>query len=68
MSLYDALEKLFVNGHRPVLRPHRYSVNRMLARAAKNPRGGSVHERLVYEAVRFLTAVGTSKRPDAKGG
>jgi hypothetical protein len=26
MSLYDALWRLFVNGHKPVLRPHRYSV------------------------------------------
>ena len=45
---------LFVNGNRPVLRPQRYSVNCMRDRAAKNAKGGSVHERLVYEAERFL--------------
>jgi hypothetical protein len=61
MSLNNALWGLFMNGHRPVLRPHRYSVNRMLARAAKNPRGGVVHERLVYEAAHFLTAAGAAK-------
>jgi hypothetical protein len=54
MSLYDALWGLFVNGHRPVLRPRRYSVKRMRDRAAKNPRGGSVLERLVHEAEHFL--------------
>jgi hypothetical protein len=54
MSLYDALWQLFVNGRRPVLRPHRYSVKRMRDRAAKNERGGSVHERLVHESDRFL--------------
>ena len=26
LSLYDALWGLFVNGHRPVLRPQRFSV------------------------------------------
>lgn len=40
MSLYDALWRLFANGHRPVLRPYRYSVKRMRDRAAKNARGG----------------------------
>jgi AbiU2 len=54
MSLYDALWGLFVNGQRPVLRPQRYSVKRMRERTAKNPRGGSVLERLVREAERFL--------------
>jgi hypothetical protein len=29
MSLYDAMWQLFVNGHRPVLRPYRYSVKGM---------------------------------------
>jgi AbiU2 len=54
MSLYDALWQLFVNGRRPALRAHRYSVQRMRERAAKNAKGGLVHERLVYEAERFL--------------
>jgi AbiU2 len=56
MSLYNALWQLFVNGNRPALRAHRYSVQRMRSRAAKNAKGGSVHERLVYEAERFLGA------------
>jgi hypothetical protein len=56
MSLYEALWQLFVNGRKPVLRPHRYSVKRMRDRAAQNTRGGSVHERLVQEGERFLKA------------
>jgi len=66
MSLYNALWQLFMNGHRPVLRPHRFSVNRMRDRAARNAQGGSVHERLVYEAERFLGAASgglPSRRP-----
>ena len=54
MSLYNALWQLFVNGHRPVLRPYRYSVKGMRDRAAQNARGGSVHERLVHEIEHFL--------------
>jgi hypothetical protein len=55
MALYAALWQLFMNGARPVLRPQRYSVNRMRERASKNlRRGGSVLERLVHEAERFL--------------
>jgi hypothetical protein len=57
MSLNEALWQLFVNGHKPVLRPHRYSIKRMRERAVHNiRRGGSVHERLVQEAERFLKA------------
>jgi hypothetical protein len=54
MSLYDALWGLFVNGHRPVLRPQPFSVKRMRQRAVKNSRGGSLLERLVREAESFL--------------
>lgn len=56
MSLEDALWGVFINGHRPVLRPKRYSLQRMRDRAAKNPRDGSLLERLVHEAERFLRA------------
>jgi hypothetical protein len=63
MSLHDALWQLFVNGHRPVLRPQRYSVRRMRARAAKNAHGGSVHERLVHEAGRFLNVASAGAAP-----
>jgi hypothetical protein len=60
MSLYEALWQLFVNGHRPVLRPQTYSIRRMRERAATNARGGPVHERLVYEAERFLKGASTA--------
>lgn len=65
MSIYDALWQLFVNGNRPVLRPRRYSVNRMLER--QRP-GNSVHERLVGEARRFLSAASQPARGVAEGG
>ncbi|MPZ37176.1 MAG: hypothetical protein GEU95_03785 [Rhizobiales bacterium] len=69
MSLYDALWQLFFNGHRPVLRPRKYSVARMRARAMKDAKGGHVHERLVYEAERYLSAASLRKRPNPwKGG
>jgi AbiU2 len=56
MSFHEAMWQLFVNGHRPVLRPRRYSVARMRERVARNARARSAHERLVYEAERFLQA------------
>lgn len=63
MSLHNALWQLFVNGHKPALRAHRYSVQRMRDRAAKGTKGGSVHERLIHEAERFLSAASTSEPP-----
>jgi hypothetical protein len=61
LSLYNALWQLFVNGHKPALRARRYSVRRMRDRAARATKGGSVHERLVYEAERFLGAASGGK-------
>jgi hypothetical protein len=64
MSFYEAIWQLFVNGHRPVLRPRRYSVERMRKRVAKNERGRSAHERLVHEAERFLQAASDKQASD----
>ena len=61
LSLYNALWQLFVNGHKPALRARRYSLRRMRDRAARAAKGGSVHERLVYEAERFLGAASGGK-------
>jgi hypothetical protein len=65
MSLEGALWGLFVNGHRPILRPQRYSLQRMRERAANNARGGALLERLVQEAESFLRAA--SIGPARKG-
>jgi len=64
MSFYEAIWQLFVNGHRPVLRPGRYSVARMRERVAKNVKGRSAHERLVHEAERFLQAASDKQASD----
>jgi hypothetical protein len=63
MSFYEAIWQLFVNGHKPVLHPRRYSVARMRKRIAKNERGRSAHERLVHEAERFLQAASRKVAP-----
>jgi AbiU2 len=66
-SFYDAIWQLFVNGHKPVLRPGRYSVARMRKRVAKNERGRSARERLVHEAERFLQSASAKGAPDIEG-
>jgi AbiU2 len=68
MSFYEAMWQLFVNGHRPVLRPRRYSVARMRERIAKSDRGRSAHERLVHEAERFLQAASGKVAPQEAQG
>jgi hypothetical protein len=55
MSLFGALSQLFLNGNRPALHRHRYSVNRMLDRAAKKVPAKGVHERLVHKVADFLS-------------
>jgi len=55
-SLHEALWQLFNNGYRPVLRPQRYSVKRMMDRPSPKGRGDAVQERIACEAERFLLA------------
>jgi hypothetical protein len=53
-ALHEALWQLFYNGHKPVLRPVRYSVKRM--RDLPSPQGGrnSVQELITHEIEDFL--------------
>ena len=52
--LHEALWQLLFNGTKPVLRPARWSVERMLAQS--QPHGSSLQERLTRETEAFLKA------------
>jgi hypothetical protein len=54
-SLHEALWQLFFNGHRPSLRPRRYSVRRMRDLPSPASRRRGVQERITHEAEEFLT-------------
>lgn len=60
-SLHGALQQLFDNGKKPVLRPRRMSVNRMLKRPPGKGGSNNIHERVVEEAQTFLTAAASKK-------
>ena len=52
--VYTALWNLYFNGHKPTLRPARYSVQRMLEQPSPNAKHAKLQERLVHEAQDFL--------------
>lgn len=52
--LYEALWQTYYNGHKPVLRPACYSVNRMLEQPLPNVKHGKLQERLVHETKQFF--------------
>lgn len=52
--LYEALWQAYYNGHKPVLRPARYSVNQMLEQPSPNVKHGKLQERLVHETKQFF--------------
>ena len=53
--LHETLWQLYFNGRKPSLRPARFSVKQILEKPSPNFRSGSVQERLVSEAQKFLT-------------
>jgi len=55
-SLYEALWELFFNGRKPILRPRRYSVQRMRDRPSPPGRVKVVQETITHEAEQFLRA------------
>jgi len=59
-SLYHALWELFYNGHKPILRPLRYSVRRMRKVPSASYRRGTVQEQILREAEQFLRAAATT--------
>ena len=52
--LYEALWELYFNGRKPVLRPSRYSVSRMLEQASPRQKHGNLQEKLVNETSQFF--------------
>lgn len=52
--LYEALWQLYQNGHKPLLRPARFSVNRMLEQPSPNVKHGKLQERLAHEISQFF--------------
>lgn len=66
-SLHDALWHLYYNGRKPVLRPRRYSIERM--RDKPLPKGWSrtVQERMVEEIQQFLVMASSLLEPNLKG-
>lgn len=52
--LHEALWQLYFNGHKPTLRPARFSVNRMLEQPSPSVRSSNLQERLVHEASEFF--------------
>lgn len=65
-SFHDSLWQLFYNGRKPVLRPRRYSIDRM--RDKPLPRGWikTVQERIVHEVQQFLMAASKLPQQDQK--
>jgi AbiU2 len=53
-ELQEALWQLYHNGHRPVLRPQRYSLKNMRDRPSNAGRINAVQEQVVFEAESFL--------------
>lgn len=52
--LHEVMWQLYFNGHKPALRPARFSVNRMLEQPSPRERGRELQERLVHEASEFF--------------
>lgn len=55
--LHEALWQLFFNGHKPILRPARYSVQQMLEQPSPQAR---LQERLIHETQSLLKALSRS--------
>jgi hypothetical protein len=56
-ALHEALWQLFFNGRKPVLRPQRYSVQRIRDLPSPARRSNAVQERIIHEAEQFLVAL-----------
>jgi HEPN superfamily AbiU2-like protein len=52
--LHEVLWQLYFNGHKPTLRPARFSVKRMLEQPSPNAKHSVLQERLVHETQSFL--------------
>lgn len=62
-SLYEALWQLYFNGFKPVLRPRRYSIERMRRNPTPAWRSSAVQETITREAEKFLRAAAGVAQP-----
>jgi hypothetical protein len=53
-SLYNTLWELFYNGRKPILRPTRYSVERIRNKPSPRYQQGPVQEKILHEVEQFL--------------
>jgi len=67
-ALYEALWQLLYNGRKPVLRPMRYSVNRMVRDRKPEWQRQSVQERMVGEIDDFLEVLARNVQQGAEPG
>lgn len=56
--LHEALWQLFYNGHKPTLRPARYSVNRMRELPSPSPCQAALQERIIHETEQVVRSLG----------
>ena len=56
-ALYEALWEMLTNGRKPVLRPMRYSVNKMKRNRKKPRRNQTVQEMIVQEVQDFFESI-----------
>ena len=61
LQLHDTLRELFANGRKPILRPLRYSAQRIGKRPSILIPGNSVHERITKQAEQTLLPLANTK-------
>jgi hypothetical protein len=66
LQLHQALQELFVNGRKPILRPFRYSAQRIGQRPSRAIPGESVHERITMQAERALRGLLAQQQSGAR--
>jgi hypothetical protein len=62
LQLHQGLQQFFVNGRKPVLRPIRYSAQRISRRPSRTIPVDSVHERISMHAERALLAIAKGRK------
>jgi hypothetical protein len=57
LQLHQTLQELFASGRKPVLRPVRYSAQRIKRQPSTRPPGEAVHERIIKQAEQALLSL-----------
>jgi hypothetical protein len=66
LQLHQTLQELFSNGRKPVLRPFRYSAQRIKQRPSTNASGDAVHEHIIKQAEQALLGLAQQRKPRRK--